>query len=174
VKRHRVVGQVAASSLVLTGAIVLAGCSDSVSSTTTTSSPAPLTVSTTSTTQTSPPSTTTTKSTLPPQTATQGFFYTPSKNISCELDSGGSTGQSAYCFSLTPPQHATMDASGVVQKCQGEMCLSNPPLGTPVMAYGTSMTLGPFTCLSATTGVTCTVSAGMGFKISTSGIVDVG
>jgi hypothetical protein len=90
------------------------------------------------------------------------------------LDSGGNTGQAAYCFSLTPPQHATMDAAGVVQQCQGQTCLSNPGLNTPVMPYGTSMTLGPFTCLSATTGVTCTISTGKGFMISTSGIVDVG
>jgi hypothetical protein len=117
---------------------------------------------------------TTTTSTLPAQTATQGVFYSPSKNISCELDSGGTTGQTAYCFSLTPPQHALMDASGVVQKCQGDSCLSNPPLNTPVMPYGTSMSLGPFTCLSATTGVSCTIAGGKGFMISTAGIADLG
>ena len=90
------------------------------------------------------------------------------------MDSGGSTGQSAYCFSMTPPQHAQMDAAGVVQKCQGETCLSNPPVGTPTMPYGTKMVLGPFTCLSATTGVTCTIASGKGFMISGSGITDVG
>ncbi len=90
------------------------------------------------------------------------------------MDSGGATGQSAYCFSKAPPQHAQMDAAGMVQKCQGENCLSNPPVGTPTMPYGTKMVLGPFTCLSATTGVTCTVTSGKGFVISGSGIADVG
>ena len=171
--------RVAVVGLAVSGAAVFAGCSSNSTATTTTSAPvtsttAPASTSTAPSTTTATTTTTTsTAATLPPQTATQGAFYSPSKNISCELDFGGATGQAAYCFSMNPPQNATMQPSGAVQQCHGQSCLSNPGLNTPVLPYGTSMTLGPYTCLSETTGVTCRIATGTGFTISTSGIADV-
>lgn len=159
-------------------AALVAGCSTSSNSTPTTTRPT-ATSATSASTTTSGPSTTTTEAltttaTLPPQTATQGVFYSPSKNISCELDWNGNTGNSAYCFSLVPAQHAVLTPSGQVTTCAGAQCLSNPPLHTPVMPYGTTMRLGPFVCLSATNGVTCVISDGdVGFLISKSGIQDL-
>lgn len=52
-------------------------------------------------------------------------------------------------------------------------CEGNAAVDTPTLGYGSSTGLGPFRCVSATTGVTCTVS-GHGFQISRSGISPVG
>ena len=113
------------------------------------------------------PNTTTTF--VPMQTAEGGEFQSPSGNISCQV-TDDPTQTSAYCVSGTPPQHVTMTPDGSFTTCAGTRCLSNAALGTPVLAYGSVTGVGPFRCLSATTGVICTVSSGRGFKISRSGI----
>jgi hypothetical protein len=45
--------------------------------------------------------------------------------------------------------------------------------GTPTLAYGQMVSLGPFQCLSERTGMTCTAH-GRGFVISTAGVKSVG
>jgi hypothetical protein len=106
-------------------------------------------------------------------------FYSPSHNISCEIDyqRGAGMPDSAYC-QISRPQPAQqsvhMDPSGAYSVCAGETCLGNPGLGQPTLPYGQTAALGPFSCLSEATGVTCTVPSGRGFKIASSGITPVG
>jgi hypothetical protein len=108
---------------------------------------------------------------VPMQTATGGEFFSPSGNINCEIDFR--TGLVVtYCQTGNPARSVQMDASGAYTVCTGQQCLGNAGSGTPTLAYGTETGVGPFRCVSATTGVTCT-SGGKGFVISTSGITPV-
>jgi hypothetical protein len=59
-------------------------------------------------------------------------------------------------------------------ECTGENCLSNAGSNTPTLSYGTSITLGPFTCLSMTTGMKCTLANGNGFILARSGVTPLG
>jgi len=106
------------------------------------------------------------------------FFKSPSGNISCEIDfrRGHGISDAAYCMSISPPQNVAMNSSGVLTTVctSGDSCLSNPPYGEPTLPYGHTTELGPFTCLSESSAVTCTVSSGRGFAISKSGITPVG
>jgi hypothetical protein len=101
----------------------------------------------------------------------------PSGNINCEIDyrRGYGTTDSAYCMSISPPQNVSMNSSGVLTVCTaGDSCLSNPPQAEPTLPYGHTTGIGPFTCLSESSGVTCTVGSGRGFAISKLGITPVG
>ena len=102
-------------------------------------------------------------------------FYSPSRNINCELDyQRAGIPDSTFCLSDEPMQSVTMDVNGALTLCDGMKCMANAPPGIPVLAYGQSMVRGPFTCRSETSGVTCTVVSGRGFTISSSGITSVG
>ncbi|HJQ45835.1 MAG TPA: hypothetical protein VJ870_05840 [Amycolatopsis sp.] len=92
-----------------------------------------------------------------------GSFYSPTRNISCQI-----LPDSVYCQSWTPPRSVTMATDGSFKICEG--CLGDPGEHTPVLAYGSTTALGPFKCVSETDGVTCT-TAGKGFAISRSGVV---
>jgi hypothetical protein len=90
--------------------------------------------------------------------------------ISCELlhklkESATKRFTQAYCMSATTKlvHHATLSASGVVKRCVGVNCGSNPGLGTPDFNPGTMVRSGPFTCVISTSAVTCTVADGKGF-----------
>jgi hypothetical protein len=160
----------------LIAATVLSACSSNPSTapTTTTRRAAPSsTVPAGATTPTGATATTRPTPTLPMQTATGGEFLSPTGNISCEIDDTSSN-QSVLCQTLSPPQSVTMTASGALTKCTGPQCSSNPGEDTPTLAYGTATGVGPFRCLSATTGMTCTVTGGKGFQISASGISQLG
>jgi hypothetical protein len=106
-------------------------------------------------------------------------FYSPSHNISCEIDyqRGAGTPDMAYC-QIAPPQllqqSVHMDPTGAFAVCTGETCLGNPGLGQATLAYGQTAGIGPFSCLSEVSGVTCTVTSGRGFTISSSGITPAG
>jgi hypothetical protein len=100
----------------------------------------------------------------PLATADMYAFLSPTGNISCEME------DIIYCQTLSPPQSVHMSANGTVTPCTGEGCEGNPGIGTPTLAYGQSASRGPFTCVSQTDGVTCTVASGHGFSISSSGI----
>jgi hypothetical protein len=108
----------------------------------------------------------------PQAAADQNAFLSPSRNISCEIDvrQNYNMPDVTYCQSNSPPQSVHMSADGTVTPCTGEGCVGNPGIGTPILAYGQSASLGPFTCVSQTDGVTCTVASGHGFTISSSGI----
>ncbi len=107
------------------------------------------------------------------------FFLSPSGNISCELDEAAPPGTQgsaavAYCQSGTPAQSVRLDADGSMSPCAGVSCLGDPPLGVQTLAYGQTASHGPYTCVSETDGITCTVaSSGRGFLISRSGITAV-
>ncbi|WP_232005409.1 hypothetical protein [Mycobacterium sp. 852002-53434_SCH5985345] len=102
-------------------------------------------------------------------------FLSPSRNISCEIDyQRRGISDEAFCFTLAPPASVRMDTGGTLTRCAGESCLANPAEGTPVLGYGQTMGAGPFTCRSENGGVTCTVTSGRGFTISSSGITPVG
>lgn len=103
-----------------------------------------------------------------PQTATSTEFYSPSKNISCEIDNdfGPSALTSTLCLTLSPAKSVTLASDGSLTTCTGVNCLSNAGVDTPTLAYGQSITLGPFTCASSTAGMKCTLQNGDGFMIS--------
>jgi hypothetical protein len=157
-------------------ALALAACSNSPSpsnsSTTTPSSPATTSSSAPGTTA----STSQTPGTLVPQTATATEFYSPSKNISCEIDDnlGASAITGALCLTISPPKSVTLKTDGSLTECTGVNCLSNAGTNTPTLAYGQSITLGPFTCASSTAGMKCTLANGDGFLISSSATTALG
>ena len=165
------------------GAVTLAACSSSPSpsssstSTTTTAATTTTSQSTTSSTARSTTSTTSqTSGTLVPQTSTGTEFLSPSKNISCEIDSnfGPSAITSALCLTISPPKSVTLGADGTLTECTGVTCLSNAGENTPTLGYGMSITLAPFTCSSSTAGVKCTLADGDGFLISSAGTMALG
>jgi hypothetical protein len=110
----------------------------------------------------------------PLQTATlNGAFLSATSNIACNINP--SSPNPVRCATFSPPQLVTMDPSGSISTCTGGQCeLGNPGLGTPVLLYGSATGAGPYQCVSATNGVTCTVTGGKGFRISRSGVVGIG
>ena len=160
-------------------ALALAACSSSPSpsstTSTTTTTTAPSTTSTSAASGTTS-STTQTSGTLVPQTATVTEFYSPSKNISCEIDNnlGSSAITSTLCLTISPPKSVTLMTDSTLKECTGVNCLSNAGENTPTLAYGQSITLGPFTCASSTAGIKCTLAGGDGFSISSSAVTPLG
>ncbi len=120
--------------------------------------------------------TTVTSGTLAPETATETEFLSPSKNISCEIDANfGPTSQSqTLCLTISPPRSVVLKTDASLTECNGQQCLSNAGENTPTLAYGLSITLGPFSCHSSTAGITCTLQSGAGFLIAASGITPQG
>jgi hypothetical protein len=170
---------VASLALMLGGAFGLAACSNGPSNDATTSTTGASTTSTTgaSTTSTSgAPSTTTTVGTLVPQAPTTTEFVSPSGNISCEIDNNfGQSGiTSTLCLTFSPARSVTLKTDSSLTECTGQQCLSNAGLGTPTLHYGQSITLGPFTCSSATSGITCMLGNGDGFLIAKGGVTALG
>lgn len=102
-------------------------------------------------------------------------FVSPSQNISCEVDyQRDKVPDVAFCATNTPPESATLDDTGVLSTCSGENCVGNAPQNSPTLAFGKTTASGPFTCRSEVDSVTCTVTSGRGFSISSSGITPVG
>jgi hypothetical protein len=114
-------------------------------------------------------------------------FVSPSGNIFCQIEfqnPSASGPDSAVCNSLSVREAGSVVADGEVYICPYEnavgirkmerSCEGNPAPGTPTLAYGQAVTLGPYTCLSEVDGVTCTVPSGRGFTASRSGISQVG
>jgi hypothetical protein len=112
----------------------------------------------------------------PACTASMCAFLSPSRNISCEVDYQRDPGipDEAYCQTREPPASVRLTTTGAVTNCTGVSCLGNAGIGTPVLAYGQSAAVGPFSCASKADGVTCTVSSGHGFTISDAGITPIG
>ena len=95
------------------------------------------------------------------------FFHSPSKNISCEVSSGGERGASAFCQSLQKPRSVTLSEQGTLKVCDGTKCLGDPPEDAFELGYGKSVKVGNFECMSKTTGMRCSVSpSGNGFELS--------
>ena len=156
-------------------ALALAACSSSPSSSNSSSTTTVSSVTTT-TTHSTTSSTSRTPGTLVPQTPTGTEFLSPSKNISCEIDYnfGPSAITSTLCLTISPPKSVTLKTDSSLTECTGVDCLSNAGTNTPTLAYGHSITLGPFTCASSTAGIKCTLASGDGFLISSSAITALG
>ena len=113
------------------------------------------------------------QSTVPVQTVTGGEFRSPTGNISCEIHyQDGGIADDVSCQTFTPPQSVTMSPDGSFKTCTGTDCVGDPGIGTPTLSYGASTGLGPFKCVSALSGITCTAS-GKGFEISRTGVAAV-
>jgi hypothetical protein len=97
-------------------------------------------------------------------------------NINCEIDNNFGPGArtSAFCLTVSPPKSVTLMTDSSLHECAGVTCLSNAGVKTPTLAYGQSITLGPFTCASASAGMKCTLAGGDGFLISASATAALG
>jgi hypothetical protein len=112
---------------------------------------------------------------LVPQTSSATEFYSPSKNISCELDNGGPSALTqAFCLTISPPKSVTLKTDSSLTECTGVNCLGNAGVNTPTLGYGQSITLGPFICASSTAGIKCALASGDGFLISSSATTALG
>jgi hypothetical protein len=109
-------------------------------------------------------------------TQTWCSFLAPSRNLGCEMNyhRGSGIPDETYCQTDSPPQSVHMSTDGSFKPCTGETCLGNAGEGTPTLAYGQTAWAGPFSCRSEESGVTCKVTSGRGFTISTAGITSVG
>jgi hypothetical protein len=114
-------------------------------------------------------------------TRTSAVFYSPSKNISCEMNDGrAGVGSFVYCQTWDRPQSVKMGLNGRLKVCHDAStatthCLGNPGEGTPVLGYGKHISLKHFRCSSSQGGVTCTViKTGKGFRIDRDGVRRVG
>ena len=150
----------------LAAPVAFAACGSSTDSTTTTTTAATTTTTVLPGTTTTAPAPTTT---VPTPMLSIDAFYSPTKNINCELPNRGIT--TVFCETMIPPRTARMTPDGVMTEGTD---VGNAGVGTPILPYGSSTTVAPFTCLSATTGVTCTTTGGRGFTIAGSGITRVG
>ena len=102
-----------------------------------------------------------------PTLANVMWFYSPSKNISCEVSSGGERGAYAFCQSLQKPRSVTLSEQGTLKVCDGTTCLGDPPEDAFELGYGKTVEVGNFKCTSKQTGMRCTVSpSGNGFELS--------
>jgi hypothetical protein len=112
--------------------------------------------------------------------ATSATFYSPSHNLSCEIDDGRSgIPAQVYCQSMKRPSSVHLGLDGKLDICSGTgaatRCLGNAGENTPTLAYGKQVSVGRFRCGSEHTGVTCTViRSGKGFLINSAGITPVG
>jgi hypothetical protein len=115
-----------------------------------------------------------------PTSGTYARFYTPSRNIACEMSDNGTAQAGIGCIMQQPPALASLKASGVATICQHQGCTGNlgsDPSLPPVrkLPYGSSVTVGRFRCASAFKGVTCVVIAtAKGFFISRQSVRTVG
>ena len=109
-------------------------------------------------------------------TATWCSFLSPSRNIGCEMDYGRGSGipDETYCQTNNPPQSVRLSTSGTFKTCTGDSCLGNPGQGTATLNYGQTAGVGPFNCRSEASGVSCTVTSGRGFALSSTGVSPVG
>src|SRR5262249_6290308 len=102
-----------------------------------------------------------------PALAQGKWFYSPSKNISCEVSSRGERGAYPFCQSLQKPRSVTLSDQGTLKVCHGTKCLGDGPEDAFELGYGKSVKLGNFTCTSKKSGMRCSVSpSGHGFELS--------
>jgi hypothetical protein len=110
---------------------------------------------------------------VPIQRFPEGAFYSPSGNISCELNYHLDGQTLMSCQTIAPRVWVQMGVTGTYKiVCTGQKCGPLSPQPEPTLAYGTATGAGPFRCTSAATGVTC-LADGKGFQISRSGVTPV-
>jgi hypothetical protein len=107
--------------------------------------------------------------------ATYAGFYSPSRNLSCEMADRDARGSYVYCQSVKAPQNVRMSLDGRLKICRGTRCLGNPAETTPMLGYGRKITIGRFACSSQKSGVKCRViRSGKGFLIDSKRVRRVG
>lgn len=109
-------------------------------------------------------------------TTTADQVQTFTNNIGCVLhtQSGAKPKNSTQCFTLSPPQSATLNQDGTVDVCSGKNCLPRVgSLGT-ALPVGTSVNSLGGKCLLLSQGVNCTLANGKGFLLTSSGASAVG
>ena len=105
-------------------------------------------------------------------------FALPSGNIACTMSSAGAKCMIAS-ITFTPPTDAAckgtighvfeVGADGVHIPCVDGPAPGVAAAGTPQLEYGTSSTVGGYTCSSSTNGVRCVEdSTGRGFELARS------
>ncbi len=102
-------------------------------------------------------------------------FRLPSGNIACAMSDQGATCTIAS-YSYAPPVVAgcsgttgyviVLDADGVAFPCETGPTPQVAGDDVPTLEYGSTATAGDYTCTSATDGVTCTNSQGVGFRLA--------
>lgn len=106
---------------------------------------------------------------------TSAAFYSPSRNLSCEMADRDARGSYVYCQSVKTPKNVRLSLDGRLKICRGTKCLGNPAENTQILRYGRKMTIGRFACSSQKAGVKCTViRSGKGFLISRTGVRRIG
>ncbi|WP_028047132.1 DUF6636 domain-containing protein [Cellulomonas sp. URHE0023] len=110
----------------------------------------------------------------PASTATTQFAM-PSGNIACTMSVDGVTCTIASYTYAQPVVAGCTEVTGhvIVLNADGVAfsCVSGPPPAVagddvPELAYGKSMTVGEYTCTSATDGVQCVDGSGTGFQLA--------
>jgi hypothetical protein len=110
------------------------------------------------------------------QIRTEADFYSPTRNLGCEMDDyRGDLSSGVYCQSWKTPHNVRLRQNGSLKRCSGQRCLGNPGEHTPKLAYGKSIVVGRFRCTSRRVGVECVViSSGKGFLIDSKGSRRIG
>ena len=111
-----------------------------------------------------------------PGKAKSARFYTPSRNLFCEMADRDARGSYVYCQGFKPPHNVRMSLDGRLKICRGTRCsIGNPAANTPTLGYGKQITVGRFRCRSQRSGITCRViRSGKGFLIDSKAVRRVG
>lgn len=102
-------------------------------------------------------------------------FASPSGNLSCDVGDE----DEVYCTSFSPPHEVSLHSDGTISiRSAAVPGLTHAASGVPILGYGQQDVRGPYRCLSAKVGVTCTVDEGphkgTGFLINTAGVTRIG
>ncbi|MEZ0449145.1 hypothetical protein [Cellulomonas sp. ICMP 17802] len=102
-------------------------------------------------------------------------FALPSGNIACTMSVDGVTCTIASYTYAPPVVAGCTEVTGHVLVLNSDGvafdCVSGPPPAVagddvPVLEYGSSTSVGDYTCRSATDGVQCTDASGVGFRLA--------
>ena len=91
--------------------------------------------------------------------------------VTCTIASKTFTPPATTCKDDSAGHTVVLDAHGVSMPCAQGGMPGVAPAGTPVLFYGSSSTVGRYTCTSATNGVTCTDNHGVGFRLAREALV---
>lgn len=105
-------------------------------------------------------------------------FASPTGNISCTMSGDGVTCSIAHITYAPPAVEGCTGTTGhviVLNTSDGMTtpCVDGPgpavaSADTPVLEYGRTQTVGPYTCTSASNGMSCVVDeTGVGFRVAT-------
>ena len=119
----------------------------------------------------------TTSAAGPSESASSGpsRFRLPSGNIACTLTADSATCTIVSATFTVPPvagckgtvgHTVVLDSTGVTTPCESGPAPTVVGTDVPTLPYGSASTLAGRTCTSATDGVTCTDTNGVGFRLA--------